>query len=137
METPMEIFKSEDGAVQVNVIIEKPIALSMEDAHQVIAAGKEYNVKVCTSHQNRFNPTIKKIREAVDKKLVGNLVYGTAHVRWFRGENYYSQDAWRGTWAQDGGALMNQCIHNGDLLRWMMGDDIEEVLDVLKHHTFD
>ncbi len=112
---------------KINVIIEKPIALSMEDAHRIVAESKEYNVKVCTSHQNRFNPTIKKIREAVEKKLVGNLVYGAAHVRWFRGENYYSQDDWRGTWAQDGGALMNQCIHNGDLLRWMMGDEIEEV----------
>lgn len=112
---------------KINVIIEKPIALSMDDARQIVEEGKKYNVKVCTSHQNRFNPTIKKIREAVEKKLVGELVYGAAHVRWFRGENYYAQDGWRGTWAQDGGALMNQCIHNGDLLRWMMGDEIEEV----------
>ena len=86
----------------INVIIEKPIALSMADARQIVEEGKKYNVKVCTSHQNRFNPTIKKIREAVDQKLVGNLVYGAAHVRWFRGENYYAQDGWRGTWAQDG-----------------------------------
>ena len=55
------------------------------------------------------------------------MLYGTAHIRWNRGQDYYTQAPWRGTWAQDGGALMNQCIHNIDLLRWMMGDEITEV----------
>lgn len=55
------------------------------------------------------------------------MLYGTAHIRWNRGQDYYTQAPWRGTWAQDGGALMNQCIHNIDLLRWMMGDEIDEV----------
>ena len=54
-------------------------------------------------------------------------MYGTAHIRWNRGKSYYEQAPWRGTWEQDGGALMNQCIHNIDLLRWMLGDEIEEV----------
>jgi len=58
----------------------------------------------------------------------GRLLYGTAHIRWNRGEDYYRQAPWRGTWEQDGGALMNQCIHNIDLLRWMMGNDITEVV---------
>jgi len=66
----------------------------------------------------------------------GRLSHGAAHVRWNRGQAYYSQAPWRGTWAQDGGCLMNQCIHNIDLLRWMMGDDIDEVMaytDRLQH----
>ncbi|HZJ69121.1 MAG TPA: Gfo/Idh/MocA family oxidoreductase, partial [Candidatus Eisenbacteria bacterium] len=53
---------------------------------------------------------------------------GTAHIRWNRGENYYRQAPWRGTWEQDGGVLMNQCTHNIDLLRWMMGGEIDEVI---------
>ena len=53
----------------------------------------------------------------------GRLLHGAAHIRWNRGKQYYDQDEWRGTWEQDGGVLMNQCIHNIDLLRWMMGDD--------------
>lgn len=111
-----------------NVIIEKPITLSLKDADEIIEAGIRNNVKVCACHQNRFNKSIKKIREAVDKNRFGKLLYGTAHIRWARNHEYYERASWRGTWEQDGGALMNQCIHDIDLLRWMMGGDIEEVM---------
>lgn len=123
-----------------NIIIEKPIALSLEDADKIIAKGKEKNVKVCACHQNRFNKSIQKIREALEKERFGRLFYGTAHIRWNRGYEYYSRAKWRGTWEQDGGALMNQCIHNIDLLRWMMGDEIVEVCgmtDRLNHDYID
>ncbi len=119
-----------------NLIIEKPIALSLDDADAIIEKAKKKNVKVCVSHQNRFNKSIKKIREALEKDRFGRLFYGTAHIRWCRDWEYYSRAKWRGTWEQDGGALMNQCIHNIDLLRWMMGDEIEEVVgmtDRLNH----
>lgn len=119
-----------------NLIIEKPIALSMEDADAIIEKAKKYNVKVCACHQNRFNKSVRKIREAVEKKRFGRLFYGTAHIRWCRDYEYYSRAKWRGTWDQDGGALMNQCIHNIDLLRWMMGDEVSEVVamtDRLNH----
>lgn len=123
----------EDGC---NVIIEKPIALSLADADAVIKAAKEKGVKVCANHQNRFNKSVQKIREALEEGRFGRMFYGTAHIRWCRDRNYYEQAKWRGTWEQDGGALMNQCIHNIDLLRWMMGDDVEEVIgmtDQLNH----
>ncbi len=119
-----------------NLIIEKPIALSIKDADAIIRLSKEKKVKVCVSHQNRFNKSIQKIREAINEGRFGKLFYGTAHVRWCRDFKYYSNATWRGTWKQDGGALMNQCIHNIDLLRWMMGDEIEEVVgmtDKLNH----
>lgn len=119
-----------------NLIIEKPIALSLKDADAIIAKAEEKKVKVCACHQNRFNKSIQKIRDAVEKKRFGKMFYGTAHIRWNRGYEYYSRAKWRGTWEQDGGALMNQCIHNIDLLRWMMGDDIIEVVgmtDQLNH----
>ncbi len=110
-----------------NLIIEKPVALSIADADAVINAAQKKGLKVCVSHQNRFNKSIQKIRDALDKNRFGKMFYGTAHIRWCRDREYYSQAEWRGTWEQDGGALMNQCIHNIDLLRWMMGDEIEEV----------
>lgn len=110
-----------------NLIIEKPMALSIADADAIIAAADHQGVKVSACHQNRFNKSILKIRDAYDKKRFGKMFYATAHVRWNRGWEYYSRAKWRGTWEQDGGALMNQCIHNIDLLRWMMGDEISEV----------
>lgn len=110
-----------------HVIIEKPIALSLADADAIIKAAKEKGVKVCASHQNRFNKSVQKIRKTLEEGRFGRMFYGTAHIRWCRNENYYAQASWRGTWEQDGGALMNQCIHNIDLLRWMLGDEIDEV----------
>ena len=123
-------------AAGCNVIIEKPIALSIADADAIIAAGEKAGVVVCANHQNRFNKSIQYIRKALESGRFGKLSHGAAHVRWNRGKNYYDQAPWRGTWAQDGGCLMNQCIHNIDLLRWMMGDEVEEVMaytDQLQH----
>lgn len=111
-----------------NCIIEKPIALSIADADAIILASKKHQVKVCTCHQNRFNKSIQKIYEAVHMKRFGKILYGTAHIRWTRDHEYYDRAKWRGTWEQDGGALMNQCIHDIDLLRWLMGDGITEVV---------
>ena len=119
-----------------NVIIEKPIALSITDADAIIEAGIKNNVVICANHQNRFNKSIQYIRKALEEGRFGRLSHGAAHVRWNRSKSYYEQAKWRGTWAQDGGCLMNQCIHNIDLLRWMMGDEIDEVVaytDQLEH----
>lgn len=123
-------------AAGCHVIIEKPIALSIADADAIIAAAEKTGVKVCVNHQNRFNKSIQKIRDAVEKGRFGRMFHGTAHIRWARDWEYYSRAKWRGTWAQDGGCLMNQCIHNIDLLIWMMGGEPVEVMaytDRLKH----
>ena len=123
-------------AAGCNVIIEKPIALSIADADAIIDASRKAGVVVCANHQNRFNKSVQKIREALDKGRFGKMFYGTAHIRWCRDWEYYSRANWRGTWEQDGGALMNQCIHNIDLLRWMLGDEIDTVIgmtDRLNH----
>lgn len=120
-----------------NCIIEKPIALSIEDADAIISAAIKHHVKVSACHQNRFNKSVQIIREAIDMNRFGRLFYATAHVRWCRNHEYYDRASWRGTWEQDGGALMNQCIHNIDLLRWMMGDEVDEVIgmtDRLNHN---
>jgi predicted dehydrogenase len=119
-----------------HVIIEKPIALSLRDADGIINTAREKGRLVCACHQNRFNRSIQKMRAALEAGDFGRLLHGAAHVRWNRGREYYRQAPWRGTWEQDGGALMNQCIHNIDLLRWMMGDDIDELFadtDKLAH----
>ena len=121
---------------KVNVIIEKPIAMSMKDARAICLAAKEYDVVVCANHQNRFNKSIQKIHEAMEQNKFGKIFHAAAHVRWNRNRDYYDQAKWRGTWDNDGGCLMNQCIHNADLLRWMMGDEIDEVMaytDNLNH----
>ncbi|KNF09643.1 oxidoreductase, NAD-binding rossmann fold family [Gottschalkia purinilytica] len=110
-----------------HVIVEKPIALSTTDAETMIKLAKEMNVKLGVCHQNRFNPPVQKLRKAIEKDEFGKLINGTARILWNRNDDYYNQASWRGTWELDGGTLMNQCIHNIDLLQWMMGGEIESV----------
>ena len=119
-----------------NVIIEKPLALSMADARRVIAARDEMGVVACINQQNRFNKPVQLLRQQLDAGNLGRLFHAILQMHWMRDENYYHSPSWRGTYALDGGALMNQCIHGIDLLRWTMGGEPTEVMamtDNLNH----
>lgn len=109
-----------------HIIVEKPMALSLADADAMIAAAKENGVRLCVAFQNRFNPPIQDLRLAVQSGRLGRLLLGNATVRWYRAQEYY-EDGWHGTWAMDGGALMNQSIHHVDALIWLMGEPVESV----------
>lgn len=121
----------------INLIIEKPIAMSMQDADEIVRRSEEKGVKVAACHQNRFNVAVQELRKAVEAGRFGKLSHGSIHVRWNRNEGYYAQAPWRGKWASDGGALMNQCIHGIDLLRWMMGGEAEEVYGATRRQFHD
>ena len=120
-----------------NLIIEKPIAMSLFDADRIIEAAKKMRVKVAVCHQNRFNIAVQKTRKALEAGRFGKLSHGSIHVRWNRNREYYTQAPWRGTWEEDGGCLMNQCIHGIDLLLWMMGDEIESVYGATRRRFHD
>ncbi|MBU1013788.1 MAG: Gfo/Idh/MocA family oxidoreductase [Bacteroidetes bacterium] len=109
-----------------HIIVEKPMALTLDDADRMIVACMESGSKLFIVKQNRFNVPVLKLKEALDTHRFGKLVLGTVRVRWCRTQEYYDQAPWRGTWAQDGGVLANQASHHVDLLEWMMGD-IESV----------
>ena len=126
-ECALEVIKR-----KINVIIEKPIAMSLADADAIIEASEKYGVVVSACHQNRFNLAVQEMRSALEAGRFGKLSHGAITVRWSRGKGYYAQADWRGKWASDGGTLMNQCIHGIDLLRWMCGDDIVRVYGVTK-----
>ena len=105
-----------------HIVVEKPMALKLQDADQMIQACDAHGVKLFVIKQNRFNLPVVKLREALEQGRFGKLVMGTVRVRWCRSQAYYDQDGWRGTWAMDGGVLTNQASHHVDLLEWMMGD---------------
>jgi UDP-N-acetyl-2-amino-2-deoxyglucuronate dehydrogenase len=105
-----------------HIIVEKPMALTLDDADAMIHACEIAGINLFVVKQNRFNVPVLKLREALEKGRFGKLVMGTVRVRWCRPQAYYDQDAWRGTWALDGGVLTNQASHHVDLLEWMMGD---------------
>ena len=105
-----------------HVVVEKPMALRLQDADAMMRACDEAGVKLFVVKQNRFNVPVVKAREALDAGRFGRLVLGTVRVRWCRDQSYYDQDDWRGTWACDGGVLTNQASHHVDMLEWFFGD---------------
>ncbi|NWO22622.1 Gfo/Idh/MocA family protein [Mogibacterium timidum] len=121
----------------INVIIEKPMAMNIADAEEIIKRAAEKNVKVSACHQNRFNVAIQEVRKAIEGERFGKLSHASINVRWNRNKGYYDQAPWRGTWEEDGGCLMNQCIHGIDLLRWMMGDEVVEVYGATRQQFHD
>ncbi|QEN05627.1 Gfo/Idh/MocA family oxidoreductase [Thiospirochaeta perfilievii] len=116
----------------VNVIVEKPMALSTKDADDMIECAKKNGLKLAVCFQNRFNGPIVKTREAFEKGRLGKLLHSSVQVRWNRNIDYYSQADWRGTWDIDGGTLMNQCTHGIDLLQWMNNSDVVKVHGVTR-----
>lgn len=111
----------------LHVLIEKPIALSTQDAREICKTAKRKGLTVGVCHQNRFNPAVQQLRRAVETGRFGRIVHATARILWNRNPEYYKQAPWRGTWALDGGTLMNQCIHNVDLLQWMLGGGAQSI----------
>jgi predicted dehydrogenase len=105
-----------------HIMVEKPMALTIEDTEDMIYACDVNHIKLFVIKQNRFNVPVVKLKETLDSGRFGKLTLGTVRVRWARHQAYYDQDSWRGTWSMDGGVLTNQASHHVDMLEWMMGD---------------
>ncbi|WP_042470971.1 Gfo/Idh/MocA family protein [Bacillus ndiopicus] len=108
-----------------HIIVEKPIAMTIEDTDRIIKAATENNIKLAVVHPNRFRPVALKLKEIMDSGKLGEISHALCVVNWNRGQHYYDQSPWRGTKAFDGGVLMNQAIHNLDLLLWYLGNPME------------
>jgi UDP-N-acetyl-2-amino-2-deoxyglucuronate dehydrogenase len=110
-----------------HVICEKPMAITLSAADELVHACDEQGVHLFVIKQNRLNPSIQLVRRAVDKGRFGRLYLANTTVRWTRPQEYYDQAPWRGTWEFDGGAFMNQASHYVDLIQWLAGP-VESVI---------
>jgi len=110
-----------------HVVCEKPMALSIVAADAMIASAKNNKRKLAVCFQSRFDPTMQKLRTAIESGRFGRLLHGMIQIRWNRSDAYYAEASWRGTWEHDGGTLLNQCTHGIDMLQWMMGEDAVRV----------
>ena len=119
-----------------HVVVEKPMALRLEDADDMIAACDRAGVRMFVDKQNRYNLPVQRLRRALEAGRFGKLVMGTVRVRWCRRQDYYNQDSWRGTWELDGGVLANQASHHIDLLMWMLGP-VESVVGMIATRLVD
>lgn len=115
------------AAAGKNVLVEKPIDVTLEAADRLIRACDEAGVLLSCISQHRFDDAMEKAHEALAKGWFGTLTFGGSHTKWYRSQEYYDSGDWRGTWELDGGgALMNQSVHYVDMLQYMMGP-VEEV----------
>lgn len=105
-----------------DVLVEKPMALTLEHASEMVDLAKKLSRNLFVVKQNRFNDAVQKVRSLVLEKKLGQLNSAAVCVRWCRDQKYYDQAPWRGTWLDDGGVIANQAIHHIDLLVWLMGD---------------
>lgn len=105
-----------------HVLVEKPLATTVADCRRVREAARAAHRTVSVIFQNRFRPVYASIKRSMERGEMGTPVLATAHLKWYRSQEYFDTAGWRGTWEMDGGgALMNQAIHYIDLLRWIMG----------------
>jgi UDP-N-acetyl-2-amino-2-deoxyglucuronate dehydrogenase len=104
-----------------HVLTEKPMAISLAGADELVAACDAAGVHLFVVKQNRLNPAIQLLKRAVDKDRFGRIYMANTTVRWTRPQEYYDQESWRGTWEFDGGAMLNQASHYVDLMQWLVG----------------
>lgn len=107
----------------LHVLVEKPIATSVEQSAALIGACEQAGVKLGVIFQDRFKPQARLLKQLIEEGTLGNILLAEARVKWYRDPEYYNKSRWRGTWELDGGgALMNQGVHTVDLLLWLLGD---------------
>jgi UDP-N-acetyl-2-amino-2-deoxyglucuronate dehydrogenase len=107
----------------LHVLTEKPLDINTKNADALIAAADKANVKLAVIFQDRLKPNIRRLKQWLDRGLLGKPLLVDARVKWYRPPDYYSSSKWRGTFALDGGgALINQAIHTVDLLLYLLGD---------------
>lgn len=119
-----------------HVMIEKPMALSLADADEIISLSKRFNKKVLVCHQLRYMPHMRKIKALIQKQGLGKINFTSVSLRLNRTDAYFSNSSWKGTWEKDGGMLVNQGIHLIDLFIWLMGDPENVYGDIAgkQHH---
>jgi UDP-N-acetyl-2-amino-2-deoxyglucuronate dehydrogenase len=123
-----------------HVVVEKPLEIALPRCDAIIKACEGAGVRLCTIFPSRFSDANLRLKTAIDSGRFGRLTLGDTYVKWWRTQEYYDSGGWRGTWDLDGGgALMNQAIHNVDLLYWLMGevDTITALTATLAHERIE
>jgi UDP-N-acetyl-2-amino-2-deoxyglucuronate dehydrogenase len=110
-----------------HVQVQKPIATNLEAAQRMIHCAHRAGIQLGVVSQHRFDDSIQFLRGALDAGRLGSMVQADAYVKWYRSDAYYSRPI-KGSWATEGGgALINQAIHQVDLLLWLAGGMSEVV----------
>ncbi|MHB1454478.1 MAG: Gfo/Idh/MocA family protein [Saccharofermentanales bacterium] len=115
----------------ISLLLEKPMTLVPDEAHALNEAAAARGVKIALGHIYRYFPLVEILARDIAAGRFGRVLYGDVKVLWGHGQDYYDKAAWRGTWAQDGGVLMNQSVHALDLMNYLMGAAPVEAVSML------
>ena len=120
LHTTIGIDALENG---IHVLVEKPISVHKADCERLLAAHVRPEIIFAAMFQQRVEPRFQRIKKLLDEGELGEIVRTNWIVTdWFRTEAYYASGGWRATWkGEGGGALLNQCPHNLDMLQWLCG----------------
>jgi predicted dehydrogenase len=112
----------------VHVLVEKPLAASLNDCDAMLAAAEKNGTKLGVISQRRWYEPVQRMKAAIDAGKIGRPVLGVFVMYSWRDPSYYQSDPWRGRWdTEGGGVLVNQSPHMIDLLQWLMNDEVVEV----------
>ena len=123
-----------------HVVVEKPLEITLKRCDTIIRECERQGVLLATIFPSRFHAASQQLKDAVEADRFGRITLAEAYVKWYRSQQYYDGDAWRGTWTLDGGgALMNQAIHSVDLLSWLIGpvEEVSAYTATLAHKNID
>ncbi len=110
-----------------NVLVEKPLAATLEDCDIMINECRRAGVRLGVVSQRRYYSPVQRVRKAIDDGKIGLPALGTINMLGWRDKPYYDSDPWRGTWKMEGGGvLVNQAPHQLDIFLWFMGE-VDEV----------
>ena len=119
-----------------DVLTEKPMAISMEQAEQMVKTAKATKRKLGVIFQNRYNAGSQLIKQCLDSGRLGKILSAKCNVTWFRNNEYYTESNWKGTWDKEGGgAIIDQAIHTLDLMCWFCGYDIDTIDCTMANRT--
>ena len=136
---PFHLEPAQQAALQgANILVEKPLASTLEDADKIISTCKKAGVKLGVVSQRRWYEPVLRVKKAIEAGKIGKPVLGTVNMLGWRDKSYYDADKWRGNWkTEGGGVLVNQAPHQLDILLWFMGE-VEEVYGIWRNlnHTY-
>ena len=131
---PFHLEPAQQAALQgANILVEKPLASTLEDADKIISTCKKAGVKLGVVSQRRWYEPVLRVKKAIEAGKIGKPVLGTVNMLGWREKSYYDADKWRGNWkTEGGGVLVNQAPHQLDILLWFMGE-VEEVYGIWRN----
>lgn len=115
-----------------HLLVEKPLTLSLAQADELLELAARKGQKIAVGHIYRYFPLVQALEADLRRGVFGRVLYGDVKVRWGHDQAYYDAAAWRGSWQEDGGVLMNQSIHALDLMTWLLGGNVQKAAGLIE-----